>query len=63
VIVTTTNQFAIRPVSVKPDSFGNLYYYDNHFRKLVESTNYTADGFFLVRVGAGIRDPSRRSLV
>jgi sugar lactone lactonase YvrE len=53
VIVTTTNQFAIRPVSVKPDSFGNLYYYDNHFQEISRIDQYTADGLLLSSGWAG----------
>ena len=53
VIVTTTNEFAIRPVSVKPDSFGNLYYFDDHFQEISRIDQYTADGLLLSSDWAG----------
>jgi sugar lactone lactonase YvrE len=48
VIVTTTNEFLIRPVSVKPDSFGNLYAFDAHFQEISRIDQYTADGLLLI---------------
>ena len=53
VIVTTTNEFLIRPVSVRPDSFGNLYAFDAHFQEISRVDQYTADGILLTSNWAG----------
>ena len=53
IIVTTSNEFLIRPVSVKPDSFGNLYAFDAHFQEISRVDQYTADGILLISNWAG----------
>ena len=53
IIVTTSNEFLIRPVSVKPDSFGNLYAFDAHFQEISRVDQYTADGLLLLSNWAG----------
>jgi sugar lactone lactonase YvrE len=53
ITVTTSNEFLIRPVSVKPDSFGNLYAFDAHFQEISRIDQYTADGILLISNWAG----------
>jgi sugar lactone lactonase YvrE len=47
VLIANNNGLDIRPTSLKPDSFGSFYYYDNHFPEINRIDQYTGDAILL----------------
>jgi hypothetical protein len=57
VLIANNNGLAIRSTSLKPDSFGSFYYYDNHFPEINRIDQYTGMRFFFTRTGLRIQEP------
>jgi sugar lactone lactonase YvrE len=47
VLIANNNGLLIRSTSLKPDSFGTYYYYDNHFPEINRIDQYTGDAILL----------------